>query len=679
MINKRKKGFKRFTTILIAALYLTSLSQAKAAEFDEGYTDYGRQVDIMRVGTPTAATSYIPQKTNVFESIDNNSENNIEFTQESNEFNYNFVPDQNTGLFTLNTSTPQVYEDKEAIYINSEGNSINLDTGDNNTITINKDIRSISTSNTLNLRGNGNIVFNNVVDPVVINNNNQMTVHNNYLDDVIYNLNGGMVSVTKDEYLNGLGHKNTLNFNGGALNLANKSIGSVDLGALNINATSNIYLDADLAKEKMDTITADSVTAANGAYLNVAAIQLLSDAKKNVTEINAINPNLKTTSGETLASKITSSAKVTAYSPIFKYTIEYNKNNGNFRFTRGTTSLYNNINPALMSEAVATQIGGYLGMLETYSNAFANMDYHMMQNANLRNTPKLENRYAISDSTDLRYFSGKSNSGGVYFRPYTSYDSISMHNGPSVRSFSYGAFIGGDTELHETKTGWVRGLSPHISYLGSHQTYSGNTIYQNGANIGLTGMLYKNNFFTGLTYNAAISAASVTTPYRNDEFPVFATGIASKTGYNFETRKGRFVIQPSLLVSYTFVNTFDDETNILGMNLKTDPLNVVQIQPSLRLIMNTKHDWHPYIGVDVNVNLGDKSKVNLGGYNLPQISIDPYVQYAIGIQKTIPDVMTCYLQMLARSGGRNGFAATGGLKMFIYKDTKRTPYKSDKV
>ena len=82
-------------------------------------------------------------------------------------------------------------------------------------------------------------------------------------------------------------------------------------------------------------------------------------------------------------------------------------------------------------------------MLETYSNAFANMDFHMMQNANLRNGSKLANRYAISDTEKLKYYSGKSNSGGVYLRPYTSYDSIKMKNGQkrAESNFRFRSFV----------------------------------------------------------------------------------------------------------------------------------------------------------------------------------------------------------------------------------------------
>jgi len=559
----------------------------------------------------------------------------------------------------------------DPVRLKGENLQANIDSAADKTVNVNADIYSDSKTNTLSLTGEGEIVFNGVVDPVTITNTNKVTVHNDYLDDVIYNLNGGLVTVANDKYLNGIDNKNILNFNGGTLNIANGSIGNISLAEMNINRNSNIALDADLQNEKMDRITADKYTASANASLSVVAIRLLNDSYKNTTVINAVDPNIKTESGETLASKVDSKVSSTAYSPLFKYTVSYNKTNGNFTFTRGATAYFDSLNPVLGSEAVATQVGGYLGMLETYNNAFANMDFHMMQNANLRNGKKLANSYAVSDSADLRYFSGSSNSGGVYFRPYTSYDSIRLHGGPSVRSTSYMAFIGGDTEMHQTKRGWVWGISPHIAYLGSHQKYSINNIYQNGASLGLTSMFYKKNFFTGFTIAGNVSVANSENSFRKDDFPVVALGIANKTGYNIESKKGRFVIQPSLLLSYTHVNTFDDYTKVAGLELKTSALNAMQIQPALKFIVNTKKDWHPYAFVDMNMFLG--------GYALPQMSIDPYIQYGIGIQKTIPDVITCYLQILARNMGRNGFAATGGLKWYIYKDSKKKAVRSNTV
>ena len=45
--------------------------------------------------------------------------------------------------------------------------------------------------------------------------------------------------------------------------------------------------------------------------------------------------------------------------------------------------------------------------------------------------------------------------------------------------------------------------------------------------------------------------------YSTDHFAMMTAGIANKTGYNFEFMDGKVVLQPSLFLGYTFVNTFD--------------------------------------------------------------------------------------------------------------------------
>ena len=53
------------------------------------------------------------------------------------------------------------------------------------------------------------------------------------------------------------------------------------------------------------------------------------------------------------------------------------------------------------------------------------------------------------------------------------------------------------------------------------------------------------------------------------------------------------------------------------------------------------------------------------------MSIKPYIQYGIGIQKVMKDNFTAYGQAMVRNGGRNGIALTFGFKWAIGKDKKK--------
>ncbi len=558
----------------------------------------------------------------------------------------------------------------DVIYLDGTSSKAFLTTENNKSITLNDKISSANSSNELNLNGNGTITFAGIAQKLTLNNNNSNTVHNAHVDGVNYNLNSGMVTFTKDEYLNGQGNKNTLNFNGGTLNLINNSVGTIDLAAININSNSNIMLDADLAQETMDKITAGSATANKDAILNVSEINLLSDATKDKVEINAVDPTVTLNENDTLANHIATTVTEVAYSPIYKYGVGYDPATGNFSFTRGSSQNYNNVNPSVMVGPVAAQLGGYMGMLDTYNNAFNNMDMRMLNPASVRMAQKQANRYAITEEADgVTYKVNETNSGGTWVRPFAAYDSVGLSNGPKVSNMSYGTFIGGDSAIHQFKNGGEGVLSAHVSYLGSHQSFNGNSIYQNGGNLGLTGTYYKGNFFSGLTVNAGASIADASTRYGNEDFPMLTAGIANKTGYNFEFKDGRFIIQPSLLLSYTFVNTFD-YTNAAGVSINGDPLHAFQISPNVRFALNTKNNWQPYFTVGMNWNIMNDSEFTANMATLPDLSMKPYVQYGLGIQKTINDNFTAYGQVLLRHGGRNGIAANAGLRYIFGHESK---------
>lgn len=470
------------------------------------------------------------------------------------------------------------------------------------------------------------------------------------------------ISVASDNLFDG----NNMTVNSASnLNMTNNAVGTMHLNNLTLKDNLNMSVDVDLANKSMDRLTADSYNLGDNK-VNVNQMNMLSDSKNVTTEVLFADENLR--------NNVTTSVNEVAYSPIYKYGVGYDQTTGNFTFTRsGGTSgnpSYENLNPAVMTGPVAAQLGGYVSMLDTYNNAFNNMDMRMLNPASVRLAQKQANRYAITEEADcVTYKVNETNSGGTWVRPFAAYDSVGLKNGPKVDSFSYGTFVGGDTGIHQFKNGGEGVLSAHVSYLGSHQSFNGNSIYQNGGNLGLTGTYYKGNFFTGLTVNAGASVTDASTRYGNEDFPMFMAGVANKTGYNFEFKDGRFIIQPSLLLSYTFINTFD-YTNAAGVSINGDPLHALQISPNVRFALNTKNGWQPYLTAGMNWNIMNDSQFTANMATLPDLSMKPYVQYGLGIQKTINDNFTAYGQVLLRHGGRNGIAANAGLRYIFGHESK---------
>ena len=255
---------------------------------------------------------------------------------------------------------------------------------------------------------------------------------------------------------------------------------------------------------------------------------------------------------------------------------------------------------------------------------------------------------------------------GAWFKPYATFEKVNLKNGPKVENISYGSYFGGDSEIFELKNGWDFQYSIYAGYNGSHQNYTGNSIYQNGGNLGATAIWYKDNFFTALTANAGAGVADASTMYGSEDMAMLMAGAAWKTGYNWELAKGKFIIQPSYLMSYSFVNTFD-YTNAAGVRIKPEPLNAINIAPGLKFIGNLKNGWQPYVGVQMVWNIMDKTDFKANDVALPDMSVKPYFQYGIGIQKRWGERFTGFFQTMLRNGGRNGVALSIGFRWALGK------------
>ena len=350
-----------------------------------------------------------------------------------------------------------------------------------------------------------------------------------------------------------------------------------------------------------------------------------------------------------------------------KAVIDTSDNNLLLRFT-GTGNGYNDFNPAVMVSPIAAQLGGYLSQLNSYDEAFRNLDMKMLMTREERKAFKMANLYASEVQPKVfspTYLPEKDSAG--WFRPYASFEKVNLKGGPNVENVMYGSYFGGDSQMKELRNGWDFQYSVYIGYNGSHQNYQGNSIYQNGGNLGATGIWYKDDFFTALTANVGASVADASTMYGSEDFPMLMTGVASKTGYNWELAKGKFIIQPSWLMSYTFVNTFD-YTNAAGVRIKSDPLHAINMAPGVKFIGNLKHGWQPYVSMRMVWNIMDQTDFHANNVSLPELSVKPYFQYGVGLQKRWGDRFTGFAQAMLRSGGRNGIALSAGLRWAIGKD-----------
>ena len=222
-----------------------------------------------------------------------------------------------------------------------------------------------------------------------------------YLNNAIINAN-----ITLDNTNLHLGRENvfdqsqSLTLNSGSISLNNNTVGTMHIPTLNLNNNTNLSVDVDLANESMDRITADNYSINENAKLNVNNITLLSTTEKNNVKIIFADQQLAQNVQYTGESPI-------AYSPLYKYNVSYNPEDGFFTFMRGASSSSNpsdSFNPAALTSPVTTQAGAYSTQLQTFNYAFQHSDNFMNLPYLERLTLKSQNKYALSptgDATDV--------------------------------------------------------------------------------------------------------------------------------------------------------------------------------------------------------------------------------------------------------------------------------------
>ena len=577
----------------------------------------------------------------------------------------NFIADNTTNYFSGNYTEDSRGKINNAIFVqtsSSKSPTIKLQAQNNGSIVFDDQIdggsdsgTTIDRTNAYNLSLTGDTTGTIYLNNDIINANISIDNTNVYVKEA-----------------SNLAQSKSLAVNSGILNIIHLDNSTINFNNFSNSAQINLAsVDVDLANESMGRISADNYGDTTGS-INVQHLNLLSDAIKDKTSIEFADKEIANNVQYTGSSSV-------AYSPIYKYDVTYNTNDegtGMFTFIRGAGSSsgsYENFNPSVVAPSVATQAGAYTTQIQTFNYAFQHADTFM----NIPYMDRLaiinQNKYALSptsDATDVGTFSPlmtKQETPGFWIKPYASFENIPLKNGPKVSNINYGTLVGYDSPITSVGRGWERVLTGYIGYNGASQRYSGVDTYQNGGILGGTTTFYKGNFFNATTLSVGASSGSSTNMYGSENYAMLLAGIGNKTGYNFEFINGKVILQPSFLISYTFVNTFD-YTNSAGLRIESDPMHAIQLAPGIKLIGNLKNGWQPYIGVNMIWNLLQDSKVTANDVRLPEMSIKPYVQYGVGLQKLINDRFMAYGQAMIHNGGRNGISFSAGFRWKIGKE-----------
>ena len=577
--------------------------------------------------------------------------------------NVEIIADNAVSEFFGNTANGE----NNAIYVGSSDGTVDLTAQNNGVINMNDTIDGAENGYKINVNGDstGKININNTVKNATIQ------------------LNGGILTPSIESYLDG----NNFVGNGGLLNLVNGSTGVVTFNEVTIMSNTNIAIDADLANNSVDRVVS-SVFNQSGGSLNISTINVLSDSVDKKITVSFAEGGIK--------DAITNSVK-TAYSKIYKYKVSYNKTTGQLTFDRGggsggggggggggdPTPTADIFNPTILAAGMAQQIA-YMNQLQNYQTAMYHSDSYMMLPKiarNYRNKTSLNLEDEFKNCAFYQYQKPiQDEIRSIWVRPYSSFESVPLKNGSSISNISYGTLFGGDSDMIALKHGFNFVYGGYVGYNGNSASYSHIDSTQQGAVVGLTAYLYKGNFFNAITANCGWQINETFTPYGTDTMNLIMSGVADRIGYNLEMASGKFIIQPSIFFGYSFVYS-SDYTTSSGVRINTDPLNVIHFAPTLKFIGNLTNGWQPYAVVSIMANFMDKTNFTANNIRLPQMSIDPYVEYGIGIQRRWNEKCQGFGQATVRNGGRRGVALLFGIKYMIgkIKASQPIPHKADNI
>lgn len=438
-----------------------------------------------------------------------------------------------------------------------------------------------------------------------------------------------------------------------------------NFNSLQLGSSMDFVADVDFEKETMDSFRANNTyTLSEGVKLNVSELNWINEPVKDKTSILFAEEGLK--------ENVTYSGISKIVTPVYIYNIAYeNKEDaGYFVVSRGSgMSGLSGYNPTAVTSSVSSTVGAVSTLNQALSYSFQNSDNYMSLSSVGRVLHKYndEKSNISMNSGDFSPLYTKYGKGNVWMKPYALFEDVNLKNGTKVSNNVYGTLVGYDTGVREINDEWDGAITGYIGYSGATQKYGGIKSKQKGGVVGGTLTLYKGDLFNAITMSLGALDSEDETIYGEDSYTVLLGGVGNKIGYNFEFENGKFIIQPSLLLSYTAVNAFD-YTNVLGAKVKNDQVNSFQFSPGVKFIANLTNGWQPYASISRYWNLDGKSDSTVNGVRIPQMSIKPYWEYGLGVQRSVKDNFMAYGQSMFESGGRKGVALTAGIRWsFDYK------------
>ena len=150
--------------------------------------------------------------------------------------------------------------------------------------------------------------------------------------------------------------------------------------------------------------------------------------------------------------------------------------------------------------------------------------------------------------------------------------------------------------------------------------------------------------------------------YGSDRFNTLWLETGLKAGYNYAITDS-VVLQPNVYGGYTLVNT-KDYTSVSGVKIATNNLNFFEIDPGLKLSAVIADGWTGSVQGKYAIVMDNGADITANDFALQNISTKNYIEYGIGIDKSVTDAFYLGAQINRHDGGRTGW---NGSIEFRYK------------
>ena len=423
-------------------------------------------------------------------------------------------------------------------------------------------------------------------------------------------------------------------------NMLNDTINVIQAGNLTINSVINMAVDVDLANATMDHFEATNVAFGENGKIIVNGMKLLSDMADGTTEteINFINPT------ENVSTPL-ESAILEAETLMNKYKVKYDETTGNFVFNRYEGK---------SSDSIAGDLG-------------QNMVTPGIQLLNNSLSAQVLNRnMGVEKDENQGLSSGDTTRPTTWAKAFGSKDSVELKNSyNSIDTQFYGVVGGVDsrTFIYDNGVNAVYGI--YAAYMGSNQKQNSVKVTQDGGYLGVSADFTKSGIFSRFTAHGGYIANEAKTAWGNDKFDIWTASVSNKTGYEIDF--GEYTLKPALYASYMYINT-ENYTSKAGAKLKNHTKNVFEVTPEVKLAKDFGAGLEGYAKVAYTWNFYQGGKVTADDVLLPKMSVKPYVEYGVGLEKDWseeewnPKDITSYAEINRHDGGRTGWDINAGLK-----------------